>query len=175
VPPRRRVGRKAVSHLLTKRPRLTLAVGLALAVLLALTSAVVATSYVRSGHAVKAVKVATDDYYAKTSSNSWSDVPIMAVTMTVPANTKALFLITFSAGNMCTTSGTCLIRALVNDSVAAPGVVPFGSPVGNTNSMQWLASPWPPGTYTIKIQYESVGGGDFYLYNRTLSVLRSVV
>ena len=154
----------------TKRPRLAVAVGLALA------TAVVATSFVRSGHAVKAVKVATDDALASTSGESWVDVPSMAVTMSVPTDTQALFLITFSADNICSGNSACLIRALINGTVVAPGQqVFFGTPYEGTNSMQFLASPMPAGTYTIKIQYFASGGSTFSLYSRTLSVLRSVV
>ena len=73
-----------MSHLLTKRPRLAIATGVAMALLLALASAVVATSLVRSGHTVNAVKVATDDAENETTtSSSWSNVPNMAVTMSV--------------------------------------------------------------------------------------------
>ena len=163
-----------MSHLL-KRPRLAVAVGLALALLLALVTGVVATSFVRSGHAVKAVKVATDDASVYTASTSWSDVPSMAVTMSVPANTQALFLITFSADSYCPNSAQCAIRALLNGNVVAPGAVYMGAPDLDTNSMQWLASPMPAGTYTIKIQYLANGGQTFTLFSRTLSVLRSVV
>jgi hypothetical protein len=166
---------KAVSHLL-KRPRLAVAVGLALALLLALVTGVVATSFVRSGHAVKAVKVATDDAQASTTSGNWDDVPSMAVTMSVPANTQALFLITFSADNACSVAGFCLIRALMNGQEVAPGEFRFGTPDEATNSMQFLASPVLAGTYTIKIQYTPVfADSTLSLFSRTLSVLRSVV
>ena len=165
-----------MSHLLTKRPRLAVAVGLAMALLLALATAVVATSLVRSGHAVKAVKVATDDASVYTASTSWSDVPSMAVTMSVPANTHALFLITFSADNYCSSAISCQIRALINGNEVAPGKVYFGTPDTNTNSMQWVSSPMPAGTYTIKIQYTPVfADSTLSLFSRTLSVLRSVV
>lgn len=163
-----------MSHLL-KHPRLAVAVGLAMAVLLALATGVVATSFVRSGHAVKAVRVATDDVYTYTSSGNWDDVPSMAVTMSVPAKTHALFLITFSADNFCSLSGNCLIRALMNGQEVAPGEFRFGTSDEATNSVQFLASPMPAGTYTIKIQYLANGGQTFTLYSRTLSVLRSVV
>ena len=94
--------------------------------------------------------------------------------MSVPANTQALFLLTFSAYNYCSSASSCLIRALINGSVVAPGAVSFGTPEENTNSMQFVASPMPAGTYTIKIQYFAYCT-TFGLYNRTLSVLRSVV
>jgi hypothetical protein len=166
-----------MSHLLTKRPRLAGAVGIALVLLLALTTAVVATSFVRSGHAVKAVKVATDDVGTYTNSTSWSDMPNMAVSMSVPANTKALFLITFSADSYCSTANYgCTIRALINGNELVPGPVVFGAPDPTTNSMQFLASPMPAGTYTIKIQYSvKVATTTMVIYGRTLSVLRSVV
>ena len=160
---------------LNRRPRLAVAVSLAMALLLVLTTAVVATSLVASGHAVKAIKVATDDVSTSTFVADWLDVPSMTVTMSVPAKTQALFLITFSAQNYCSKPSYCLIRALINGNEVAPGAVHVGGLDVNTNSMQFLASPMPAGTYTITIQYQAPESSGLTLYARTLSVVRSVV
>lgn len=80
------------------RPRLVLGLALAVALIFGVAGGVVATSWAVSGHAVKSVKVVSADSYVGTNTTgSWLDVPAMAVTMSVPSGTKALFLITFSA------------------------------------------------------------------------------
>jgi hypothetical protein len=165
-----------------------------LALLLAVSSVAVAASIAKSGKAVTALKVVTDDGnaepYAHTTSHEWTDIPGMSTTIKVPSRTKGLLLITFSAETRCTedvggTSAQCRIRALVDSSVVAPGEVSFADAAGTTDadypwqvfeahSMQFVAGPLSAGTHTVTLQYQVQNGTPLFEHsNRTLSILRS--
>lgn len=107
---------------LRNRPRFIVALSLGVALALGAVGGVVATSFVEPGRTVKAVKVVTDDEFVQTNDHvNWADVPNSSVTMTVPGGTKALFLITFSAWNYCTTAAcTGFVRVLINDNTIVP-------------------------------------------------------
>jgi len=172
-------------ELLRNRPRLLVAIAIGLALALGLGGGALATSFLRSGGPVKSVKVATDDSPASTTAATWSDVPGMSATLTVPSGEKALFLVTFSANALCfeidITDAACYIRAVIDNNEMAPGAVNFSDPKHGyeSQSMQWLASPSPSGPHTIKIQFHVSGssGGiaQFIIHSRTLSVLRSKI
>ena len=177
------------------RRALTLVV-IVMALLLAAASATYAISIAKSGKAVTAVKVVTDDGtagpYALTTSHEWADIPGMSTTIKVPSRTKGLLLITFSAETRCTedveiTSAQCRIRALVDSSVVAPGEVIFADAAGTSeaqfpyevfeaHSMQFVAGPLKAGTHTVTMQYQVIQGTPYFeLGSRILSILRSKV
>jgi hypothetical protein len=176
--------------------RVLMLIVVAMTLLLAAETVVLATSTTRTGKSVSAVKIVSDpataEPYALTTSLEYAAIPGMSTTITVPANAKALLLITFSAESRCTqdlegTSAQCLVRALVNSNMVAPGEVVFDNANESwemddpwlgfeANSMQFVAGPLKPGTYTVAMQYRTLNGGPvFELQSRTLSVLRSTV
>ena len=166
-----------MSQLLATRPRVVAAVGLALTLAFGLATGAVATTLVRSGQ-TKAVKVAADDSSYSAGGNGYTDIPGMSVTMTVPSNSKAFFLITFSAASSCSASGSCYVQALINGAYvdgSSYALVVFASPNFQTNSMQWVSPVMSAGTYTINIQTAANVGQTIDLASRTLSVLKSTV
>src|SRR5688500_5085571 len=80
----------------------------------------------KSGKAVTAVRTVTESTLATTRSVAWGDIPGMSTTINVPANQRALLIITFSAETNCVpdfSSGraSCLLRVLVDDAPVSPG------------------------------------------------------
>jgi hypothetical protein len=160
---------------LRRSPRL-LAVALGAALVLVASGAVVATSFIRSGGALKAMKAITSDTtYGECCPLDWTDVYVasvgsesFAVTMKVPNSTNGLFLATFSG--QIEGGGGCRLRLLINSGIMVPGPVTIDDSTEYTmQSMQWIAGPYPAGTYTFKVQHT----GLCYLGPRTLSVVRS--
>ena len=172
---------------ITSRPRLLLAIAIGLAMLL-LAETVVLAANTKSGGPVKAVKVATEPGTATISSNAFTDIPGMSVSMTVPSGEKALLLITFSADAYCHddlgSTALCYVRVLVDGTTQAlPGQLVFDSAAdGNVafpdeaNSMQFVVAPISAGAHTVKVQaYVDEVYSVFVIERRTLSVLRSKV
>ena len=140
---------------------MSVAIGLAL-VLMAGTVVLAATT--KTGGAVKGVKVVTETAAASISSNGYTDVQGMSVSMTVPSGEQALLLITFSAETQCRdgngSTTVCYLRVLVDGTNAAlPGQVAFDTAGdGNaeftheTNSMQFVTGPLSAGQHPVKVQ-----------------------
>jgi len=161
------------------RPRLAIAAALGLALVLGAAGAALATSFVRGGHALTALKVITSDYATQSLHGGWSNVLAestsnvpMEVTMVVPKSQQGLFLATVSGEFSAYGGDPCQLRLLIDENVMVPGPVTANSTTASVaTSMQWLAGPWPPGSYRFTLQ--SSGGCTFGA--RTLSVLRSKV
>jgi hypothetical protein len=185
---------------LTRLPRSSLFLVPALvAALIAGGSVVYAATTAKSGKAVTAVRTVTADQFAETSSFTYSDLTGMSTTISVPSSQKALLIVTFSADSSCVTSTVprpdtqCFLRVLVDGAPAAPGEVifdsaPDGDPsnldpsyIRETNAMQFVAGPVNAGSHTIKVQWRTddmlidFSGGHFYVWGRTLTVLRARV
>lgn len=160
---------------LRRRPRLAAAFALGLALALGATGGALAVSTIRSGHALKAIKVVTETSAVFNSSGSWMDVPSMAVTMTVPSSQKGLFLATFSSEAL-DTGGACWVRMLVNGVEMPPNLVQFATATNGfvSASSQFVAGPYPAGTYNFTVQFNS-NNTLCWLGARTLSVERAVV
>lgn len=150
-----------------------------------------AASVIKTGKSVTAVRAVMDDNYRYTASSTPVDMPSMTLSVNVPDNQRALLVITFSAESFCTSESAtyCWVRVMVDNSVASPGDVIWGSGVmsdytGNSwqaNSMQFVHGPVNAGSHTVKVQWwdsDNDGGnyfGDFVVESRTLSVLRARV
>ena len=164
-----------MSRLVT-RPRIVAIVIAVMAVVIVGVSVALGISTTRTGKAVKAMKVVTEDSNESTVSTAWTDLAGMSLTMAVPSGEQGLFLATFAAA---ANSGTnvCRVQMLIsgaNGGVMPPGEVPFHG--SGTNSIQFLAGPYPAGQYTLKVQFAGqVGGGVCALQQRSLSILRSKV
>jgi hypothetical protein len=165
--------------------QLTLAVALGMALVLAAVGGSFATSLLRSGGPVRAMKVATADQEAATDSNNWTDIPNMTVTMTVPSGEKGLFLATLSGETACSGAlgNECRVRVTINGNTLAPAAADIGVIFASAtttgtryaSSAQLVSGPLSAGSYTIKAQYRIYGAGYFQLERRTLSVVRSKV
>jgi len=170
------------------QPRIsTMAAALGLAVLVGAISVAGTLAYTigsKSGRSVTAVKTVTSDAGASTQSETAVDLPGMSLTLTVAAGERALLVVTFSGDSACVGSSLlypCRIRALVDGSVIAPGIVSWSRPsvadqyVADTHSMQWVTQV-SAGSHVVKIQYYVTTYGAFNIINaRTLTVLRSKV
>jgi hypothetical protein len=138
----------------------------------------------RNGSTVTAVRTVTNNEDDFTNSQTYSTVPGMTTTVTVPSGQQALLVITFAAQTQCLQDGLdsvfCILRVRVGSSNAAPGEVIFDSASdGNdllaweTNSMQFVRGPLGPGTYTVQVQYRvDEANSQFGVNARTLTVLR---
>lgn len=175
-------------------PRRASVVAIALlALLLAAETAVLAATYKRSGGPVNAVNTATANDKIYLGGPGVEDVTGMATTITVPAQERGLLVITFSASSDCAfdatvvgSSGDCLGRVLVGNTLAQPGTVNFGQafssdiadpifPTLEPHSMQFVAGPLLPGQYLVKVQAWSTDAAVLVMTDRTLTVLRSRV
>jgi len=175
---------------LMRRPRLFVFVVLLIGTMVAGSGVVIAATTPSSGKAVTAVRTVTADsgqaIVAGNSPLGYVDLIGMSTTITVPSDTRALLIITFSAANSCVDGSTpptayCQVRVLVDGNVAPPGVVILrGSAGGNnslaisSNSMQFVYGPLSAGTHTVKVQGKpDEAHSTFNIYARTLTVLRS--
>jgi hypothetical protein len=146
-----------------------------------------ATAITHKGGDVSAVYTATGtaDHGGVTSSTSYIDVPNMKITVHVPSSQKALLVITFSADTDCLSTGgldeACYLNALVDGAPAGPQEFHFSA--GKTGhasleSVQWVAGPLTSGDHVVDIQYKTSHVStytDFFVYERTLTVLRTKV
>ena len=171
---------------LKRRPRLLIIAVAVLAALLVAETVVLGATVLRSGGAVKAVKIVTETTEQVISvSNQDTNITGMSLTMSVPSGQQAYFLITFSAVENCLDGSPpilmyCYVRVLVDGAEAAPGYVVFdAAPDSNVweakeaNSLQFVAGPLAAGPHTVQAQ-GFIGGvsSSFNLYERTLSVMR---
>ncbi len=177
----------------TSRPgRLIGVVAIVLGLVITTATAALAVDLVKSGKSVTAVKTITSDAFNQTTSSTFSNMPGMSTTITVPANQKALLIITFSGETNClgNANGVCLIRVMVDNNAAPPGEIVFDS-VGRTvpfqqdpvfsyqsNSMQFVAGPLNAGQHQVTVQWrmsDPSATNGFTMNQRTLTILRSKV
>jgi len=152
---------------------------LALTALVVTETAVLATTLSKKGGPVTKVKTVTADDAPTTTSTSFSNVPGMSISMSVPSGQKALFVVTLSAVSVCYTEGVlCYVRLLVDNNPAPPGDLIFNSNASGpgAHSMQFVAGPLSAGTHTVEVQWmvDEVGA-TFQMAERTLTVLRSKI
>lgn len=172
-------------QLVRARPRLFVVIGLVLTLVLVSGTTVLATTWATSGAKVKKVKVVAADTAAFTLDSSYSDIPGLSLTMSVPKG-KAIFLVTLAGSSSCEdgagTGGTCWVRVLVNGQALNPqGDVLFIGPpnhgyLAGSHSMQFFTDPLPAGSYEFKAQWKTNAPVTFFnFYHRSLSVLRAKV
>ena len=168
----------------------------ALAMTVAVETAVLGVVVSKSGKAVTAVKAVTETTLATTTSADWVNIPGMTTTINVPANQRALLIITFSAETVCypdlySRSGVCYVRVLVDGTPSTPSEVIFDGtfetyhdgPIhlqaaAEVNSMQFVAGPLGSGTHTVTVQWLVIDAATdtiFRMQERTLTILRSRV
>jgi hypothetical protein len=169
--------------------RLLVVAVVALGMLLAAESVVLAATVTKNGGAVTAVRTVTNgDYFATTTiSQTFVAVPAMSVTANVPTGQRGLLIITFFAVSQCIdddtyTSTLCYIRVQVDGVSAPPGEVIFDSAGDGednaleANSMQFVSGPVSAGSHTVRVDWRVYGSHSvFGLSARTLTVLRSRV
>jgi len=101
-------------------------------------------------------------------------VTVSKTRMTIPAGSKAFFQTRADVWGYCTgdpsSSGTCLLRVLVNGAETGPTELRYvaeqDASNGNSNEGQWMIERSSrilgPGTYTIKVQHGAVGSASTY-------------
>jgi hypothetical protein len=131
---------------------------------------------------VGAVYTATANDIVTTSTTTYVDVPGMQVVVHVPANQKAILLITFSAQANCEDDGQvakCFVTGDVDGFAVSPPDTVFESDVdgnGRSDSMQFVSVPVSAGDHTVKVRFSpNRPTTTFTLGSRTLTVLRSKV
>jgi hypothetical protein len=122
----------------------------------------------RAGTVIKAVKILRSESGGDVDLSGSSPV-VGSTTIGVPAGTKAILLITFSAETSCyDASGWCGLDILVNGSPAFPdGDFAFDSSDGGTesqnsyesHSIQRSTNILNPGSYTVTAQFYNGSGG----------------
>ena len=168
----------------------------ALAMTVAVETAVLGVVVSKSGKAVTAVKAVTETTLATTTSAEWVNIPGMTTTINVPASQRALLIITFSAETVCYAeqfqrSGACYVRVLVDGTPSTPSQVIFDGTWENytegaidfqaaaeVNSMQFVTGPLISGTHTVTVQWlvaDLATDTFFRMQERTLTILRSKV
>jgi hypothetical protein len=149
--------------------RFAIPIVVALAATLLVQSAVAGTSSTISGKSVTAVRVVRDTSASGTGSTTFRDIPGATTTITVPANARALILVSFSAETECIAPGEsrtiCSVRILVGGQEADPAsgadfAFDIAEPVGEGGAFAWEShsmdrsrGPLGPGTYTVRAQY----------------------
>ena len=146
------------------------------------SGAVMASTIVRSSGPLKQMKVATADDLIGMAETTFTDIPSMSLTISVPSGEHGLFLITFSAMSECIAAGNgnCSVRVLWDGNVAVPGNVSWdaASPTldqFDVASMQWLVGPAEPGQHTVRVQAQPSANAVFRMWQRTVSVVRARV
>jgi hypothetical protein len=104
--------------------------------------------------------------------SGWTDVTTMS--MTVPAGTHAIIDVRLDAYGYCTgtasTSGSCLLRIKVGNTVARPKtgtwIAEQNTSNGNSQEGQWMIERSSlvlgPGTYPIRVQHAAIGDPSTY-------------
>ena len=153
---------------------LTFAVAV-LAALLIAESAVLGATLLKSGGAVKAVKIVANDLLFHTTSTSLVNMTGMSTTMTVPSGQKALFLITVSTSCSVSGAGSAIVRVLVDRTSALPSDQGFcsGDSGSGSNSYQYFAGPLNAGNHTVALQFRvNNAAGEAFLVHPVMTVMR---
>lgn len=146
------------------------------------SGAALATTIIRAAGPLRQMKVVTADDLTGIGQTTFTDIPSMSMTVSVPNGEQGLFLITFSAMSECISQATanCSVQVLWDGNVAVPGNVAWESASPtldefNVASMQWLVGPAQPGQHTVKVQAQPSANAVFRVWQRTLSVVRARV
>ena len=127
----------------------------------------------------KSTRLVTEDTIHITASDTFTNVPSASTTVTL-TDTDCI-VVTFSAAAACligpgNSDDGCFVRVLRNGTLMRPTGGPDGLGFSGENtrfhahSMQWIAR-LGPGTYTIRVQWRTDGGGTRFVFGgRTLNV-----
>ena len=183
---------------LNRRSRLFFIVIGVLVLTVAAATAVVGFGISRTGKAVTATRLVMSYDAVSTTSTTPVALPDMSTTINVPANQRAVLVITFSGETNCRPDGFdigyCRVRVQVDDSYADPDVVAFDSTMDNfaetnagvrasedaweTNSIQFISGPLSAGSHQVSVLWwieDTQEDTTFRMGARTLTVLRSKV
>ncbi|MEW6060216.1 MAG: hypothetical protein AB1551_08800 [Actinomycetota bacterium] len=171
--------------------RTAIPIAVVLVAALVVESAMAETSTTVAGKSVAAVRVVRDASVSGLGSTSFEDLPGASTTITVPAKTKALILVRFSAESLCLgpvdSQAVCSVRVLVGNAEADPAsgsdFAFDSSNAGREGAFSWEShsmdrsrGPLGPGTYTVKVQcMVTTVGGTFSLDDWSLTVERVTV
>jgi hypothetical protein len=135
--------------------------------------------------AVKKVAVARGSDTATTTSDTWVNLPGAAVNIKVPSGQKALLIATFSGESICSggvVADECDVRIMFGTKQGKPGpaapnsgaafdsVGTSGADYREMHAIQRSLGPLGPGTYTVKVQWQTCCGTTFTLDDWHLTV-----
>jgi hypothetical protein len=138
-----------------------------------------------SGGGSSRVAVARGSNQVSTTSGSWVNLPGAAVNIKVPRRTKALLIATFSGESICSggsVADECDIRIMFGTKQGKPGpaapnsgaafdsVGTSGADYREMHAIQRSLGPLGPGTYTVKVQWQTCCGTTFNLDDWHLTV-----
>ena len=142
-----------------RHPRSFIVLIALLGALLLTGGVVLGATVTKSGRGITALRAVTRDTSVNTTALGYVDVPDMSLSVNVPSNTTALFMIQFSANAACVASGAvsehvCPVRALVDGVNVGPGISFFRTALSKsyeTGSTHWVAGPFGAGSHVVKI------------------------
>jgi hypothetical protein len=138
-----------------------------------------------SGGSNSKIAIARGSNAASTTSDSWVNLPGAAVNIKVKSGQRAILLATLSGESMCSggaVADECDVRIMFGTKQGKPG--PAGPNAGaafdsvglsgndyrEMHSVQRSLGPLGPGTYTVKVQWQTCCGTTFTLDDWTLTV-----
>ena len=160
---------------------------LAIALVSVSTYAVLAAGNTLSGRSITAVKVVHAASSSSTTTTSTTPVTLASTSISVPGGTKALILARFSGSSYGagSTFGLCEVRILIGGTNPTPGTETFNTRTTagdnaegfEAHAMDRARGPVGPGTYSVKVQWDSSVGSTVtcYMASWELTVERVLV
>jgi hypothetical protein len=160
------------------------AAGLLIAIAAGALSTPPGVSRVSAGGSSK-VAIARGSATATTTSDSWVNLPGAAVNIKVPAGQKAVLVATLSGESICSggvVADECDVRIMFDAKEGKPGpaapnsgaafdsVGTSGADYREMHAIQRSLGPLRPGTYTVKVQWQTCCGTTFTLDDWHLTV-----
>jgi hypothetical protein len=144
----------------------------------------------RTAGPITAVTVVSDRELLETSSRTFVDIPGAATTIRVPSGQRGLIVARFSAASQCGSLNPdddgCFVRILIGGVEADPATVgPFDTAACCPNSsngdsfeshqIERSRGALPPGSYSVKVQWQADAENQFMLWGWHLAVERARV
>ena len=137
-----------------------------------------------SGGSNAKVAIARGSAQATTTNDTWGNLPGASVNIKVPSGQKAILLATFSGESICSggaVADECDIRIMFGSKEGKPGPAApnsgaafdsnfTGADYREMHAIQRSLGPLGPGTYTVKVQWETCCGTTFTLDDWHLTV-----
>ena len=173
-----------------RRSRRALVIALVVAVVAVAAAATALPAVSGSGGPITAVNVVSDNGLQETNSRTFIDIPGAATTIRVPPGQRGLIVARFSAASQCGSLNPdddgCFVRILVGGVEAQPATAgPFDMAACCPNSSNGDAfeshqierslDALPPGTYSVKVQWQADAENQFMLWGWHLTVERARV
>jgi hypothetical protein len=138
-----------------------------------------------SGGSNSKIAIARGSAQAQTTDDTWGNLPGASVNIKIPKGEKAILLATFSGESICSggaVADECDVRVMFGSKEGKPGpaspnngaafdsVGTSGADYREMHAIQRSIGPLGPGTYTVKVQWETCCGTTFTLNDWHLTV-----